>query len=67
MGAESSLRSRPGQMPHGAAWILLAALLVALGLLAFAVLLGLMNPDPSPANETLLTGPFRWPPPPKTG
>lgn len=60
MGAESQLRFRPGRTLHTVAWISLAALLVALGLLAFVALLGLINPGPSPANEQLLTGPFRW-------
>lgn len=60
MGAESSLRFRRVLMPHGVAWISFAVLLAALALLAFAALLGLINPDPSPASEPLLMGPFRW-------
>ena len=67
MGAESSLRFRLVHMPHVVAWISLAALLVVLGLLAFAVLLGTTNPDPSPGSEPLLMGPFRWAPPPAGG
>ena len=60
MGAESSLHFRLVPMLHVAGWISLVALLVALALLAYAVLLGLINPDPSPASEPLLMGPFRW-------
>jgi hypothetical protein len=59
MGAESSPRFRPAPMPHVASWIWLVVLLLAMGLLAYAVLLGLISPDPSPASEPLL-GPFRW-------
>lgn len=64
MGAESLLRSRPALLVRGAAWIFLAVLLVGLALLGFAVLLGLISPDPSPANEPQLMGPFRWLPRP---
>jgi hypothetical protein len=60
MGAESQLRSRPGRTLHAAVWISLAALLLALGLLAFVALLVLINPGLSPGSEQLLTGPFRW-------
>ena len=67
MGAESSLRFRLVRMPHVAAWISLAVLLVGLGLLAFAVLLGMTNPGPSPASEPVLMGPFRWAPLPPSG
>ena len=59
MGAESLLRFRRVPM-YSTAWILLAVLLAGLVLLACAGLLGLMSPDPSPANERLLMGPFRW-------
>ena len=63
MGAVSLLRFRHVLTPYAAAWISLAVLLVGLGLLAFAVFLGAMNQDPSPASEQLM-GPFRWGPPP---
>jgi hypothetical protein len=67
MGVESSLPFRRVPMLHATAWISLAVLLVALGLLAFVMLLGLINPGLSPENEPLLMGPFRWGPPPSGG
>lgn len=62
MGAESLLRFRRVSMPHAAVWISLVVLLVALGLLVSAVRLGLTSSNPSPGNESLLMGPFRWSP-----
>ena len=67
MGAESSLPSHRVLIPPATVWISLAVLLVALGLLAFVVLLGLISPDPSLESEPVLMGPFRWGPPPPSG
>jgi hypothetical protein len=61
MGAESSLHFRHVRSPRPATWIVLAALLVSLALLASAGLVGLTNPGHSPANEPTLMAPFRWP------
>jgi hypothetical protein len=63
MGAVLSLRFRRALVPRAAVRISLVVLVGALGLLAFAAVLGLINPDPSPASERLLMGPFRWIPP----
>ena len=67
MGAESLLPSRRVLIPRATFWISLAVSLVALALLAFAVLLGLISPGPSLESEPVLMGPFRWGPSPPSG
>jgi hypothetical protein len=59
MGAESMLRFRCGLSRDQVAFVILATLLVALALLAFAAILAGAMAGSSPVEGPFM-GPFRW-------